>query len=348
MIVAGFVLIVAVANVISFNPFKQDYNYKDHSLASELLRSHDNLNTMLASKQNTVSTTVVNKDGFISKAFADNEPSVLGAVDTVDTLATEDGIEDNGITKANPDSVQKLVSRQVRIIDTDWDDTVYTVAADCGVTPKTIRESNGLDSNALKSGWKIICPPVNGVVIQVNDSNLTLPDVADKYSANLEELVSYNGFEDPQDMVDVGDYLIVPHGQLPEAPKPTPAPASTKTAKAASPSIPKAIKITGGHKFVKCQCTDYVSRKVFVPWGGNANRWIANSKAYGAVIDRKPVAGAILVTNESRYGHVMYIESVSGSKVTASEWNYKGPCILTTRTFDISDKRIQGVIHPIR
>lgn len=356
MLVAGFVIAIAAMNVIGFNPFKQEYTHQDKSLAAQVLKSHSNLNNQLAAKQSTINTTVVNKSGFISKAFADSEPSVLGASDTINIEATADGIEDNGITKANPDSVQKLVSRQVQIYETKPFDTVYTVAKQFKVSTQTIRDTNSLPDHSLKAGWYLVIPPVDGMVIQVTDANLTLSDVADKYRANISELVSYNGLGAPEDMVEVGEYLIIPHGRLPEPPKPTPTPvqpkATTKSAPATktfTPSVPKAIKITGGHRFVAGQCTDYVSKKVFVPWGGNANRWIANSKAYGAVVNKNAVAGAILVTNEnSRYGHVAYIESVSGSKVTFSEWNYAGPFIKTTRTLDISDRRIVGVIHPVK
>lgn len=100
-----------------------------------------------------------------------------------------------------------------------------------------------------------------------------------------------------------------------------------------------------GNTFAAGQCTDYVARKIAIPWRGNAGAWTTNSKAYGAVVDRIPAVGAILVTNESRVGHVAYIESVSGTTFTFSEWNYQGRYKETTRTFDVTDNRIKGIIH---
>jgi len=100
-----------------------------------------------------------------------------------------------------------------------------------------------------------------------------------------------------------------------------------------------------GHKFAPGYCTDYVARKLVIPWGGNANQWIANSKPYGAIVDRIPAVGAIIVTNESRFGHVGYIEATDGGLVTFSEWNYAGKYKKTTRTLNINDKRIKGIIH---
>jgi hypothetical protein len=109
------------------------------------------------------------------------------------------------------------------------------------------------------------------------------------------------------------------------------------------PALNKPVKVT---RFAPGYCTDYVARKVQVTWYGNANQWIANAKAQGYTVNKDPVAGSILVTRESRLGHVSYIEKVEGDKVYISEWNYAGRYKLTYRTLDINNPIIQGVIHP--
>ncbi len=344
ILVGLIVLIAAIANIIIFNPLKADYNHNDKSLAAHLLGNHPTMNQQLANRQNTISTKVVSESIFSQASANDNTllstetGMVLGATDEIQ-------IEDSGITKPNPDSIKSLAARQVEIYETQPFDTVYTVAEKYKLTPKTIRDTNSLPDNALLAGWQLIIPPVDGLVIQVSNPNLTLTDVANAYSADIDTIVAKNGLEDQEDMVDLGGYLVIPGGVLP-APKSQPA-GTTTTAKR-GPSIPRATSISGNHKFAAGYCTDYVARKVAgITWGGNANRWIANSKAHGATVDRNPVAGAILVTSENRrYGHVAYIESVNGSEVTISEWNYAGLYKKTVRTLDISDKRIQGVIHP--
>ena len=346
LLVAVLVLIIAGLNVIVFNPLKADYTHNDKSLAAQLLHHHSGLNNELAVKQNTVSTTVANNNGFISQAFADNEPRVLGATTTIDNEATEDGIDDNGITKANPDSVQKLVSRQVQIYETKPFDTVYTVAKQFGVSTKTIRETNGLPDHALKAGWFLVIPPVDGIVVQVTNPDISVADLSEKYRANLDQIVSYNGLEGPDAEIAHNDFIVIPGGKLPEPPKPAPSANTNKVATASKPSVPKA-SFVGSNKFAPGHCTAYVASKVKVYWLGNANQWMRNAKAAGATVDQNPVPGAILVTNEnSRYGHVMYIESVNGTKVTASEWNYAGLFKKTTRTLDMNDSRVKGVIHP--
>ena len=343
IIIGGIVLAVAIVNLIIFNPLKSEYNHNDASLASTLLKYHSKLNPTLANRQNTISTKVVS-EGIFAQASAD-EGQVLGETTEV-AFDTETQIDDSGISKPNPDSIQSLIDNQVKIIKTKPFDTVYTVAAEHGLKPQTIRDSNGLPNYALLAGWDLIIPPVDGIVIQVTNPNLTLTDVADTYQADIDIIVSKNGLEDQEDMVEVGGYLIIPGGTLKTAAiTSTTTTTPTKTVK---PSIPRLTSISGNHKFAAGYCTDYVARNVAgVTWGGNANRWIPNAKAKGRKVDHNPVAGAILVTSENRrYGHVAKIDAVHGSQVTISEWNYAGLYKKTIRTLDISDSRILGVIHP--
>ncbi len=344
LLVAGFVVIVAVANLVGFNPFKAEYTLADKSLASHLLRYHNGLNNQLANKQNTINTTVASKNGFISKAFADNEVNTLEFSDTATSNTTEDGIEDSGIEKANLDSIQKLVSRQVQIYETKPFDTVYTVSKQFGVSDDSIMETNGLPDHALKAGWFLVIPPIDGLVVQVTNPDISITDLAEKYRANVDLIVSYNGLEGPDAEIADGDYIVIPDGRLPEPPKPTPTSSRSSTTRRIS--VPVA-SFKGTNKFAKGQCTDYAARMTgWVNWRGNANMWGTNAKKAGHTVDKSPVAGAIIQTNESRWGHVGYIESVNGNEITFSEWNYAGPYKKTTRTLSITDSRVKAIIHP--
>ncbi len=353
ILMAIFVIVIALVNIVVFNPLKAEYNHQDKSLAAYLLRYHTGLNNQLAVRHNMVSTTVSDSNGLISQAFANNNDGyVLGATDVADAEITEDGIEDNGINKANPDTVQKLVSRQVQIYETKPFDTVYTVASQFKVTPKTIRETNGLADNALKAGWFLVIPPTDGIVIEITNPDLSIDDIANKYRANLDKIVSYNGLDGPDSELSMGDFLVVPNGVLPEAPAPANAPTTatnkskgTTTPAKTRPSVPKA-NFKGSNKFAAGQCTAYVAGKVGVYWRGNANMWATNARKAGATVDRHPVAGAIIQTGESKWGHVGYIESVNGDQITFSEWNYKGPYIRTVRTLSINSPMVKAIIHP--
>ncbi|MEZ4180004.1 MAG: LysM peptidoglycan-binding domain-containing protein [Candidatus Doudnabacteria bacterium] len=348
LIVAGVVVVVGLINLVVFNPLKAEYIHNDSSFAAQLLQRHSEYNPQLAVAQNTISTVIEDHGGLFANAYA-SENNVLSSTDSISALQENSIIDDSGITKPNPDNIQRLVSDQVVIYETKPFDTVYTVASQFGLSTQTIRDSNGLPNNALLAGWQLLIPPVDGVVVQIKDEELTLAQLAKDYQADINQIISYNGLTGPDDMVAMDDYLIIPGGELPEASIPAPSSVVQQQSQTAvssyKPSAPTA-SLKRNNRFAAGHCTDYVARKVKVTWRGNANQWPSNARAQGYTVDRNPVAGAILVTNESWWGHVSYIEKVVGSKVYISEWNYAGLFNTTHRVIDISDRRVKAVIHP--
>jgi surface antigen len=235
----------------------------------------------------------------------------------------------------------------IQIHTTQVGETLASISKQYNISVDTIKWANNLTNDTIKPGWYLKIPPVNGILLVVG-ANTTGPDIAHKYNANLKEIIAYNGLEDYNDF-EKGDVIMVPNGKMPAAvaaAKPA-KPGSTIKLPGKDTSLPKGK----GHIFVSGQCTDYVARKFSaegraIEFGGNAKDWPANAKAYGATFDKNPVKGAILVTTDNRrYGHVAYIDSVNGNTVTISEWNYAGPYKLTKRTLSMSDSSVRGVIH---
>jgi CHAP domain len=56
------------------------------------------------------------------------------------------------------------------------------------------------------------------------------------------------------------------------------------------------------------------------------------AKASGVTVNSTPKAGAIAQTDAGTYGHVAWVKSVSGSKVTVEEFNYANKEKYGTRT----------------
>lgn len=84
-------------------------------------------------------------------------------------------------------------------------------------------------------------------------------------------------------------------------------------------------------------CTYYVATKRYVPsnWG-NAKAWLGSAQRAGYSTGKAPAVGAIGVTPESWWGHVVYVESVNGDSVTFSEMNAVGWGKKSTRTLPVS------------
>ena len=93
-------------------------------------------------------------------------------------------------------------------------------------------------------------------------------------------------------------------------------------------------------------CTWYVANKRYVPWFGNAIEWWANARAYGFPEGQSPQVGSIMVTRESGFGHVAYVEAVSSDgSWTVSEMNFSGWDVVDRRTLRPGQAPVLGFIY---
>ena len=131
---------------------------------------------------------------------------------------------------------------------------------------------------------------------------------------------------------------------------PSPLPTPPAPASPPAPSRPfgdRAPVIGGGGHFSWGWCTWYVSTKRYVPWMGNAIEWYRNAAAMGFAEGQAPKVGAIMVTRESGWGHVAYVEGVDadGKGWTVSEMNYKGFGVVDTRHIRPGQVPLVGFIY---
>ncbi len=93
-------------------------------------------------------------------------------------------------------------------------------------------------------------------------------------------------------------------------------------------------------------CTYYVATRRFVPanWG-NAKNWLSSAKRSGYSTGSQPAVGAIMVTSESGWGHVAFVESVNGGSITVAEMNYVGWGVVSRRTISTGSDFIRGFVY---
>jgi len=257
------------------------------------------------------------------------------------------------LTAVEPPDAKKLLSQgaDVSVYEVRQNDTVSTIAQDFGVTTNTILWANDLDDpDMIQPGDKIFILPITGVKHIVKSGD-TLKKIADKYEADEQRIIAFN--ELPADgNLKEGEEIVIPGGSI-EQPAVTPGSllqernyysSSVVQDDSRGPSVidrnPK-----GGHSFPYGYCTWYVASKKYVPWGGNAGTWLYNARAYGVKTGKTPKAGAIIVTNESWYGHVGIVTKVKGSNVTIKEMNYRGYGVVSSRTISSKSRVIKGYIY---
>jgi len=226
-------------------------------------------------------------------------------------------------------------------------DTFDSIAKKFAISIKSILWENKLTAaSIIRPGQELRILPVDGVTHTVKKGE-TLQQIANYYKASVEDIVDFNDLADASD-IHVGDFLIIPAGQIPPPPppqRPVQPKYNDKTFLAQKQTEFPAPEGENCHVFVAGQCTWYVARKRCIPWTGHARSWIANARRAGFTIGKTPAVGAVIALNESWYGHVAYVEAFDNTTVTFSEMNHLGKRVIDQRTLNLNDKRIVGYIY---
>ena len=255
------------------------------------------------------------------------------------------------VADINPTVEEFNTSQQdVYIYEVKEGDTVSTIAEKYSITTSTILWANDLSQESLiKPGDEIFILPTTGVKHKVKEGD-TVKALAKKYEAKEEKIIEFNDLTADGNLI-AGNEIIIPDGKIENQPRYQDTLRSRYTSNNPNAELPSSpTKSTGlnkypAHNFPYGWCTWYVATKRHVPWGGNAGTWLYHAKAFGAKTGKTPTVGSIVVTNESRWGHVAYVEKVKGNTITVSEMNYKGWGVKSSRTISTKSSVIKGYIY---
>ncbi|MFA5991558.1 MAG: CHAP domain-containing protein [Candidatus Doudnabacteria bacterium] len=367
---SGELLVLILAIVVSGMNwhFFSGKNYHDNSLAGSFLSNHSEMNRKLFAKNSSI-VTLVSKNSFVPQAQAENFVGLdsQGLTGTRDLPDNQDIIlgDETTILAPNPDSIQSLIAKQIKIYQTQPNDSLPSIANSFGVSQQTIMWANKLTSSNIKPGWYLIILPTDGV-LAIADSNTTLPDLAAQFNperynkdknvrdaasdALLNKIISYNSLANAED-IEAGQYIIIPGGKITEAPKPAQPKPKVKNPIKRDDSEDITSQGSGydgtGHLFPKGYCTYYVATKTKITFGGNAKNWLSNAKASGYVTGKEPAPRSVVVTTDNlRYGHVAYVEKVEGNRILVSEMNFEKFNRVNQRWISIDSRTIRGYIYP--
>jgi surface antigen/LysM repeat protein len=248
--------------------------------------------------------------------------------------------DDDALAKRQVVSTAGNATRDISSYTVQPGDTLSGIASQFNITTSTVKWANNLDdADMVKPGEHLTILPVSGLVYTVKAGD-TPDGLAGSYSANAAQILSFNNAEVTG--LKPGMQIIIPDGVKQDAPKAAPAATSRGQVAGASTFRPALTRYYGGaNGYSYGYCTYYVASRRSVPsnWG-NANAWYYNAQASGFSVGYSPVPGAIAWTGAGYYGHVAYVERVSGGMVTVSEMNYNGNWgRVTSRTVPASSFR---------
>jgi surface antigen len=210
----------------------------------------------------------------------------------------------------------------------------------------------------VSSGDKLLIPPIDGVALASRDGD-SPSSLASAYHVDSQAILDFNYLRSSTDSaLPVGTQLVIPGGKGPEFDKPAlPARLSPSLGSSSSRSAGFSVGSGGtpvtaavGNRFAYGYCTWYVFNRVpYIPWLGDASQWFGGAQANGWPTGQTPRPGAIMVTYESSWGHVAYVESVNGDgSWTVSEMNFRGWNIVSNRTIRPGGVPLIGFIYPPR
>lgn len=284
------------------------------------------------------------------------------ASSVVDLQAKEKEEEDESLTiiqgqalaaNNNPHFDDPQDEGEVKIYTVKDGDTVSSIALKNDITVNTILWANDIENiDSIKPGDQIFILPVAGVTHIVKSGD-TIDSIASKYKADKDKIIAFNTLP-ANGKVEEGQQIVIPGGEKAIPAPSTPAASNLLNRQYASstggaPAVSGWKKLEGkagnGHRFPYGYCTWYVAQRRFVPWAGNAGTWLYQAKILGYKTGKTPQKGSILVTSESRWGHVAVVESISGGTVTVSEMNYRGWGKVDKRVIALSSRIIKGFIY---
>jgi surface antigen len=230
-------------------------------------------------------------------------------------------------------------------------DTVSGIANKFGLKIETLQWANNLsDVDTISPGQTLKIPPVDGVLYTIDDGD-TLLAVVNYYSGDYQKTLDVNGISDASKIY-VGQKIIVVGGNLNATSDQT----QTQT-QATDDSGQAAASQTSGTTLIQSQgnfpnsfpygwCTWYVASRRYIPWTGNAGQWLYNAQSAGYATGSQPRVGAVMVSNESWFGHVALVEAVYGSSFLVSEMNgVAGWGQVDYRVISANDGSVSGFIY---
>lgn len=178
--------------------------------------------------------------------------------------------------------------------------------------------------------------PVEYTVVE-GDS---LTKIAEANNTTWQRLWQKNTQLTNQDSLNIGDKLTVPLPDEVLAERPTNTPVLVQNVSEAprTAQTRQYVGSSSGNTYSTGYCTWYAkSRRPDLPnLLGNAGEWYGNAQGAGLATGTTPRVGSIGVSFGGAYGHVVYVEAVSGATITVSEMNFQGWNVVSSRTTSAS------------
>lgn len=353
---ATFVLIMSVAFIGSLSNIEDEIQVNNVSVIESTNPVSEKTNETSGIDEVSEVNVVANLAEAANLAIAPNTASLSVSVAVLQESKVQ--ASDNDLEKPKILEVSSE-KREIIVYKTIQEESIQQIAEKFGITAQTVKWTNSLKEDTVEAGKELRILPVDGIVYKIKSGD-KLSDIAGKYQASLERIISYNSLED-ETSIKENQEIVIPGGILPENERPdyvAPVQTSYQTSYGvssansfASTVITSNYNAKAGNAYAWGNCTWYVynMRPDIGSFWGNASSWAISARAAGYRVDNVPAVGSIAQWNpyasgHSGYGHVAYVEAVnSDGTITISEMNVRGLGVTSRRT--ISASSVSNFIH---
>lgn len=268
--------------------------------------------------------------------------AVVNKADTFNAELAVAGADDQVVVKPQIVGTALKSKKDIKQYVVVAGDTVSAVAAKFGISPDTVRNSNGVSGEALVAGKVLTISPVNGMTYVVKAGD-TPDSIASRYFSNKDQLIAFNDAE-IAGAFKAGEVIVIPDAIQPTA-------TITRAVGTAAfggygsgfafGSAP--IYSANGYDFGWCTWHAANRRKEIgrpIPSNlGNAISWLSVARRAGLPTGNEPQAGAVVYhKNIGGLGHVAFVEKVNpDGSALFSDMNYPIWGKVTYRTIPPSE-----------
>lgn len=336
----AFFAILAVAIIGSSSNVEDEIQVNNISEIESTNIVRDSSDNSVSVDRVTETNVVANLAETANLAIAPNTASLSVSV----SVMQDSKIQSPTVTDLEKPKILEVSSenREISSYKTTEEESIQQIADKFGITSQTIKWVNSLKGDKVEAGKELKILPVDGIIYKAKSGD-KLAEIAEKYQASSERIISYNNLKESEELKD-GQEIVIPGGILPEKERPdyvapvvartvnTASRSSSNSASSVATVLPSNYNVKAGNAYAWGNCTWYVynRRPDIGSFWGNATSWAMSARAAGFSVGSTPVVGSIAQWNAYAggswgYGHVAYVEAVnSDGTVTISEMNYAG------------------------
>ncbi len=268
--------------------------------------------------------------------------AVVNKADTASAQLAVSPADDQVLAKPQIVSTTLKSKKDIKTHTVAAGETVSSIASRYGVSPDTIRFSNGLSGEEVPANKQITISPVNGITYTVKAGD-TPDTLATKYNVPKEQLIAFNDAE-ITNTFRAGEVIVIPDAVQPTEVRTASygiRPAASSVGAGAGSSFAFGSAATyGGNGYDYGWCTWHAANRRIqngnpLPTNlGNAMSWLSLARRAGLATGNEPKAGAVLYQkNIGGLGHVAYVEKVNeDGTALISDMNYPTWGKVTYRT----------------